>query len=110
MATVQLRNSIEGRAHYDRREVDGNTSMEAMRALKRRLSNIVYRTMGNTSFRVGMGAVDARLSPDGSTLSVTGGSGHVVSTFAVDGGQLTELSNSPTALPAGSSPTGLVVL
>ncbi|MDX6357242.1 MAG: hypothetical protein QOH37_296 [Nocardioidaceae bacterium] len=66
--------------------------------------------LGNTAFTNGMGAVDARLSPDGSTLSVTGGSGHVVSTFAVNGGQLTELASSPVALPAGSSPTGLVVL
>ncbi len=66
--------------------------------------------LGNTPFRVGQGAVDARLSPDGSTLSVTGGSGHVVSTFAVDGGQLTELAGSPVALPADASPTGLVVL
>jgi transposase len=45
MATVQLRNPTEGRAYYDRRKGDGKTSMEAMRALKRRLSNIVYRTM-----------------------------------------------------------------
>ena len=45
MATVQLRNQTEGRAYYDRRKADGKTSMEAMPALKRRLSNIVYRTM-----------------------------------------------------------------
>ena len=45
MATVQLRNQTEGRAYYDRRKGDGKTSMEAMRALKRRLSNIVYKTM-----------------------------------------------------------------
>ncbi len=45
MATVQLRNPTEGRAYYDRRKADGKTSMEAMRALKRRLSNIVYKTM-----------------------------------------------------------------
>ncbi|MEN8707188.1 MAG: IS110 family transposase [Nocardioides marinisabuli] len=45
MATVQLRNDTEGRAYYDRRKAEGKTSMEAMRALKRRLSNIVYRTM-----------------------------------------------------------------
>ena len=45
MATVQLRNQTEGRAYYDRRKADGKTSMEAMRALKRRLSNIVYKTM-----------------------------------------------------------------
>ena len=45
MATVQLRNETEGRAYYDRRKSEGKTSMEAMRALKRRLSNIVYKTM-----------------------------------------------------------------
>jgi 6-phosphogluconolactonase len=66
--------------------------------------------LGSTPFNNGAGAVDARLSPDGSTLSVTGGSAHVVSTFAVDGGNLTELSSSPVALPAGGAPTGLVVL
>ena len=41
---------------------------------------------------------------------MTGGRGRVLSTFAVDGGDLTELAGSPVALPAGSSPTGLVVL
>jgi 6-phosphogluconolactonase len=66
--------------------------------------------LANTPFRNGQGAVDARLSPDGSTLSVTGGSGHVVSTFTVDGGNLTELASSPVALPAGGAPSGLVVL
>jgi transposase len=45
MATVQLRNPTEGRAHFDRRKADRKTSMEAIRALKRPLSNIVYRTM-----------------------------------------------------------------
>jgi transposase len=45
MATVQLRNATEGRAHYDRKKAAGKTSMESMRALKRRLSNIVYNTM-----------------------------------------------------------------
>jgi transposase len=45
MATVQLRNPTEGGAYFDRRKADGKTSMEAMRALNRRLSNIVYRAM-----------------------------------------------------------------
>ncbi|MGI8665066.1 MAG: lactonase family protein [Jatrophihabitans sp.] len=66
--------------------------------------------LGSTSFTNGVGAVDARLSPDGRYLSVTGGRGLVVSTFAVHGGDLTELPSSPVALPAGTSPTGLVVL
>lgn len=66
--------------------------------------------LGTTPFNSGAGAVDARLSPDGTTLSVTGGSSHVVNTFAVDGGNLTELPSSPVALPADGSPMGLVVL
>ncbi|MFI6266678.1 IS110 family transposase [Micromonospora sp. NPDC051006] len=45
MATVQLRNPTEGRAYFDRKKAAGKTSMEAMRALKRRLSDIVYRRM-----------------------------------------------------------------
>src|SRR5439155_18257140 len=47
MAVVQLRNPTEGRAYFDRKMASGKTSMEAMRALKRRLSDIVYRQMTN---------------------------------------------------------------
>ncbi|MET8832867.1 IS110 family transposase [Micromonospora sp. NPDC004540] len=47
MATVQLRNPTEGRAYFDRKTAGGKTSMEAMRALKRRLSDTVYRCMVN---------------------------------------------------------------
>lgn len=45
MAVVQLRNPSEGRTYFDRRKAAGKTSMEAMRSLKRRLSDVVYRTM-----------------------------------------------------------------
>jgi transposase len=45
MATVQLRNPTEGRAYFDRKKAEGKTSMEAMRALKRRLSDVVYRQL-----------------------------------------------------------------
>jgi transposase len=47
MAVVQLRNQTEGRAYFDRRVSEGKTSMEAMRALKRHLSDVVYRQMMN---------------------------------------------------------------
>jgi transposase len=43
MATVQLRNPTQGRAYYDRKKAADKTSMEAMRCLKRRLSDIVHR-------------------------------------------------------------------
>jgi transposase len=45
MATVQLRNPGIGRDYYDRKKTGGKSSMEAMRALKRRLSDVVYRAM-----------------------------------------------------------------
>jgi hypothetical protein len=47
MAVVQLRNPTEGRAYYDRRLAAGKSPNEAMRCLKRRLSDIVHRTMLN---------------------------------------------------------------
>ena len=59
MATVQLRNPTEGRAYFDRKKAAGKTSMEAMRALKRRLSDVVYRQM-----------------LDDATAAVTGPGGH----------------------------------
>src|SRR5580765_669396 len=51
MAVVQLRNPTEGRAYFDRTKARGKTSNESMRLLKRRLSDIVYRTMVNDAAR-----------------------------------------------------------
>lgn len=45
MATVQLRRPGIGRDYFDRKKATGKTSMEAMRCLKRRLSDLVFRTM-----------------------------------------------------------------
>ena len=45
MAVVQLRNATEGRAYFDRKKANGKSSNEAMRCLKRRLSDAVYRVM-----------------------------------------------------------------
>ena len=57
----------------------------------------------------GVGAVDARLSPDGRTLFVDESRIGAVGAFAVTGGTLTELTSSPTSLPAGATPAGIVV-
>jgi transposase len=46
-ARVQLRTPTEGRAYYDRKKTDGKAPMEAMRCVKRRLSDIVFQTMLN---------------------------------------------------------------
>ena len=45
MAVVQLRNPTPGRQFYDARKAGGTPSLMAMRALKRRLSNVVYARM-----------------------------------------------------------------
>ena len=45
MAVVQLRHPTKGRAYYDARRAGGMPSMMAMRALKRRLSNVVFARM-----------------------------------------------------------------
>ena len=45
MATVQLRNPTDGRAYFDRKRADGKSPNEAMRCLKRRLSDALYRVM-----------------------------------------------------------------
>jgi 6-phosphogluconolactonase len=55
----------------------------------------------------GVGAVDARLSPDGRTLYVDESRIGKVGEFAVNGGSLTELAGSPVSLPAGATPAGL---
>jgi len=61
-AIVQLRNDTEGRAYFRRKIAAGKTRMEALRCLKRRLSDVLYqrlvqdaRTRDLTSFGTGPG-------------------------------------------------------
>jgi 6-phosphogluconolactonase len=67
--------------------------------------------LGSTVFNLptGLGPLDARLSPDGKTLWVVDTGAAKVSGFRVNGGNLTELGSSPTALPAGATAFGIVV-
>jgi 6-phosphogluconolactonase (cycloisomerase 2 family) len=64
--------------------------------------------IGSTAISGGGADIDARLSPDGNYLLVDGAGHNFVSVFAVSGGTLTELSSSPTPLPAGASSSGIV--
>jgi transposase len=45
IAITQIRADTDGRAYYQRKRAEGKTSREALRCLKRRLSDLVYRTM-----------------------------------------------------------------
>jgi hypothetical protein len=42
---VQIRHDTPGRAYYRRKLAEGKTSMEAMRCLRRRLSDVIYRQL-----------------------------------------------------------------
>ncbi len=44
-AVTQLRHDTKGRAYYDRKIAEGKTSKEGIRALKRRISDVVYRRL-----------------------------------------------------------------
>lgn len=44
-AIVQLRHDTEGRAYYRRKLAAGKTPLEALRCLKRRLSDVIYRQL-----------------------------------------------------------------
>jgi 6-phosphogluconolactonase len=68
------------------------------------------RLLGSTPIRgTGLGAVDARLSPGGRYLYMDESATGAVAAFAVHRGNLTELASSPTPLPAGATPAGIVV-
>ncbi len=71
----------------------------------------VLTLLGSTAVRAsgGVGAVDARLSPDGRTLYVDESRIGSVGAFRVTDGNLSELASSPTSLPAGAKPAGIVV-
>ncbi len=68
--------------------------------------------IGSTPFRAptatGLSPFDARLSPDGRTLYVVDSGTAQVSAFRVRGGELAELSSSPTSLPSGATAFGIV--
>jgi transposase len=91
MAVVQLRNPTEGRAYFDRKVAGGKTPMEAMRALKRRLSDIVYRQM----------ILDAR-------AAATGPGGHMgaaTGSSAAGSNPITGASEKSLPGPAANHPT-----
>ena len=69
------------------------------------LSLLGSTSLGSSS----VGAEDARLGPNGQTLWVVDTGARAISAFAVDAGNLTQLPSSPTPLPSGSAPFGIVV-
>ncbi len=69
------------------------------------------RLIGSTAFNdpTGLGPEDARLSPHGGSLWVVDTKADLISGFRVRDARLTEFRSSPTSLPAGAAPFGVVV-
>ena len=44
-AITQIRHDTAGRIYYDKKQAEGKTKKEALRSLKRRISNAVYRKL-----------------------------------------------------------------
>jgi transposase len=55
MALTQIRQDTPGRAYYQRKRAAGKSHKEAMRCLKRRLSDVVYRQLVRDETRLGAG-------------------------------------------------------
>src|SRR6266487_5809584 len=88
MAVVQLRHDTEGRAYFRRKLAAGKTPMEAMRCLKRRLSDVVCRQM----------CADMKASPGGQ-------SGATLTSSAADPTPTVDSSDKPQpGLPAEPTP------
>ena len=116
MATVQLRNATEGRAYYDRKKAAGKTSMESMRCLKRRLSDVVYRQLiadairpsttgpgGNSGATTSSSAADSNPDIDASEKSLPGpATKHATPTVARRPDRSSDRSRRPATAPARS--------
>ncbi len=89
MAVVQLRHHTEGRVYFDTKKAAGKTPMEAIRALKRRLSNVVY----------------ARMIADHNRRDAAGPGGHSGTTLQSSVTDLTpKIGSSDKPLPGPASP------
>jgi transposase len=60
MAIVQIRHPTSGQAYYRRKRAEGKSSKEALRCLKRRLSDAVYRCLLADRRMLASGAVGRR--------------------------------------------------
>ena len=63
-AIVQIRHDTEGRAYYRRKLAAGKTPMEALRCLKRRLSDVVYRQLAADMLQAGQPSPDSQHEAD----------------------------------------------
>jgi hypothetical protein len=54
-AVTQLRHDTQGRTYYQKKIAEGKTPKEAIRALKRRISDAVYKSLVSDTRRTSSG-------------------------------------------------------
>jgi hypothetical protein len=64
-AVCQIRHDTPGRAYYRRKLAEGKTGLEALRCLKGRLSNVVYRQLVADAAAKDAGEATERAAPGG---------------------------------------------
>jgi transposase len=100
MAIVQIRHNTEGRAYYQRKLAAGKTPMEALRCLKRRVSDIVYRQLAADMPK------SSRTVPDGQHETDPGGHmGAALTSSAADLNPIAGTSDQSLPGPATSHAT-----
>ena len=92
-AVVQIRHDTEGRAYYRRKLAAGKTPMEALRCLKRRLSDVVYRQL----------VADTKRTHQRSEAGPGGHCGATLQSSAADSHPHIDTSDQP--LPGPAKPT-----
>ena len=92
-AVTQLRLDTDGRAYYQRKRTEGKKPLEAIRCLKRRISDAIYRQL----------VADAEPVLEQTGASPGGHCGAALTSSAVDFHPLIDTSDQP--LPGPANPT-----
>jgi transposase len=101
-AIVQIRHDTEGRAYYRRKLAESKTPMEALRCLKRRISDAIYRQLVadadlTDAAAAGVGAPEAEAGPGGQSGASSRSSAADLSTPVI--------GSSEQPLPGPATPT-----
>ena len=101
-AIVQIRHDTEGRAYYRRKLAESKTPMEALRCLKRRLSDVVYRQLVADA-----GTADLGATLDALTNLEAGPGGHSGASSQSSAADLSTpvIGSSDQPLPGPAAPT-----
>jgi transposase len=96
-AIVQIRHDTQGRAYYRRKLAESKTPMEALRALKRRISDAIYRQL----------VADARAADDARSFDEAGPGGHSGASSRSSAADLSTpvIGSSEQPLPGPAAPT-----